>query len=53
MNPLELRYLLFKTLDKDTDIDSVTLESPVPGEPVRLSARTADGRTYAIEIKEQ
>jgi hypothetical protein len=60
MNPLELRYEIFKKLvdlsDERDEIKSPEMVSPVPGEPVSIRLETTDpsgrARTFTVTISE-
>jgi hypothetical protein len=53
MNALEIRYAFFKTLDDMDDVQKLVLDSPVPGEPVKMTVHTTDGCTFEVTVQEQ
>lgn len=53
MNALEIRYAFFKTLDDMGEVYELVLESPVPGEPVKMTVHAMDGRKFTVSIQEQ
>jgi hypothetical protein len=56
VNPIELRYEIYKALHGRDDVVEVKLDSPTPGAPVSFSVKTWDPydkvRSFTVSVTE-